>query len=306
MDKIKELSPSRNNIFGVMVTYHPDDKLRDRIEKIRPQVDKLLIVDNNSSTDCIAMIRRIAKDLNVVVIENDSNLGIAKALNQGFEYIKSLDNRYSWVLTLDQDSYCYSSLIQQLKSAYDDCPFQEEIGIIGTNYQEKTTGRILHKRINEKENWEEVENLPTSGCITSLNVFSEIGDFRSDFFIDYVDTEYCMRLRNGGYRVLISSKIGMVHPLGYYRVSKLHNWLRGNLMITNYPPLRHYYWTRNGVTLIWENFRRDISWSLNEAYYIFFRRIITVLLFEDKKIIKIRNIALGIWHAVLSRKGIKK
>jgi hypothetical protein len=77
-------------------------------------------------------------------------------------------------------------------------------------------------------------------------------------------------------------------------------------MITNYPPLRHYYWTRNGVTLIWENVRRDLSWSLNEAYYIFFRRIITVLLFEDKKIIKIRNIALGIWHAILSRKGIKK
>jgi len=77
-------------------------------------------------------------------------------------------------------------------------------------------------------------------------------------------------------------------------------------MITNYPPIRHYYWTRNGLTLILENFRRDISWSLNQAYYLFFRRIITVMLFEDKKIIKIGNIALGVWHAVLSRGGSKK
>ena len=115
-----------------------------------------------------------------------------------------------------------------------------------------------------------------------------------------------MRLRDKGYRVLISPKEGMIHPLGYYRVSKLHKWIRGSSMITNYPPIRHYYWTRNGLTLILENFRRDISWSLNQAYYLFFRRIITVMLFEDKKIIKIGNIALGVWHAVLSRGGSKK
>ena len=306
MRKRKETKPSRNNICAVIITYHPDIGLRERIEQIRYQVDKLLIVDNNSASDCVAMIQRISKDLDVDVIENESNLGVAEALNQGFKYFESLDGKYSWILTLDQDSSCYSSLVQQLIMAYEDCPFRDEVGMIGTNYQEKTTGRILHKKTQAEENWEEVQHLPTSGCITSLAAFSEVGDFRRDLFIDYVDTEYCMRLRDKGYRVLISPKEGMIHPLGYYRVSKLHKWIRGSSMITNYPPIRHYYWTRNGLTLILENFRRDISWSLNQAYYLFFRRIITVMLFEDKKIIKIGNIALGVWHAVLSRGGSKK
>ncbi len=306
MEHQKRQKPAKHNICAIIVTYHPDMGLRERIEQIRHQVDKLLIVDNNSAPDCVAMIRRISKDLDVEVIENESNLGIAEALNQGFKYAEHFGGRYSWVLTLDQDTYCCSGLIEQLTSAYEDCPFRDEVGIIGTNYQEKTTGRILHKKKQADENWEEVKNLPTSGCITSLGTFCEVGDFRRDFFIDYVDTEYCMRLRDKGYRVLISPKVGMIHPLGYYRVSKLHKWIRGSSMITNYPPLRHYYWTRNGVILILENFRRDIRWSLNEAYYIFFRRIITVLLFEDKKIIKIGNIALGVWHAMLSRRGSKK
>ena len=306
MRKRKEPKLSSNNMCAVVVTYDPDIRLRERIEKIRDQVDKLLIVDNNSAPDCVEMIQKISINLDVNVIENSSNVGIAEALNQGLKYFKALDSKYSWVLTLDQDSSCYSSLVQQLIMAYEECPFRDEVGIIGTNYQEKTTGHILHKKKKANESWEEVQNLPTSGCITSLAAFSEVGDFRSDFFIDHVDTEYCMRLRNKGYRVLISPKVGMIHPLGYYRASKLHKLLRGSSMITNYPPFRHYYWTRNGLILIWENLRRDTNWSLNQVYYLFFRRTITILLFEDKKLIKIGNICLGVWHALISRRGIKK
>ncbi len=297
--------PEIRNIFAVVVTYHPDKELFDRIKLIRSQVDKVLIVDNNSSPDCIEMIRKISKDLDVNVIENKSNLGVAEALNQGFKLAQSYNKNYSWVLTLDQDSSCNSSLISDLSLAFESCPFKNEVGIIGTNYREKTTGRILHIKTQDQEDWEEVEHLPTSGCLTSLDVFCNIGEFRKDLFIDYVDTEYCMRARRNGYRVLISTKINMVHPLGYYRNSKLHNLLRGTPLITNYSPLRHYYWTRNGTRLIYENFWHDFKWSINEAYYLFFRRIITIILFEENKIVKIRSIGLGFWHALSSNLGKK-
>ena len=297
--------PEIRNIFAIVVTYHPDKELFDRIRLIRSQVDKVLIVDNNSSSDCIKMIRKISKDLDVDVIENKSNLGVAEALNQGFKLALSYNEKYSWILTLDQDSSCNSSLISNLSLAFEHCSFKNEVGIIGTNYKEKTTGRILHNKTQDKEDWEEVKNLPTSGCLTSLDVFCNIGEFRKDLFIDYVDTEYCMRARKNGYRVLISTKIGMIHPLGYYRNSKLHNWLRGTPMITNYAPLRHYYWTRNGTRLIYENLWNDINWSINEAYYLFFRRILTVILFEEKKIIKMRSIGLDFWHALSSSLGKK-
>lgn len=303
MDNIDKIY--KKNICCIVVTFHPDKNLYKRIEAIRGQVDKLLIVDNYSSPSCISMIREISNKFDVEIIENQENLGIAKALNQGFSHFKKF-KKYSWVLTLDQDSYCYPDLVSQLVKSYEECTFKNEIGIIGTNYKEKTTGRILHKILFHHRCWEEVKNLPTSGCLTSMQAFNKIGCFRNDLFIDYVDTEYCMRLRRNGYRVIISSKIGMTHPLGYYRKSKLYNFLLGKEMITNYPSIRHYYWTRNGIILIYENFLTETIWSIREIYYILIRRLAVIILFEDKKISKIRNILLGIWHAISSQRGIRK
>lgn len=305
MSHLTNKVPKVENICAVVVTYNPDLNLRERIEKIRPQVKKLLIVDNASSSTCLEMIQKISNDLDVNVIKNKSNLGIAEALNQGFKYFKSQYENCFWVLTLDQDSECDSNLVSQLISAYVNCPYRDEVGVIGTNYQEKTTGRILHLRNTNSEHWEEVEHLPSSGCITSIAAFNNVGGFLSDLFIDYVDTEFCMRLRKKGFRILISPKIGMTHPLGYYRQSSLYKFITGNSMITNYPPVRHYYWTRNGFRLIMKNFFNETFWSLNELYYIFIKRSLIVLLFEDKKLTKFYNMLLGCFHAVIGIKGIK-
>lgn len=297
--------PSHDNICAVVVSYHPDAEFYSRIEKIRHQVDRLLIVDNNSSLECLAMIRSISTDLNVELILNESNMGVAKALNQGFRYFSNMGEKYHWILCLDQDSICKSNLVKDLIFSYKDCPVRSEVGIIGSNYVEKSTQKILHATHDDCGSWEEVKNLPTSGSLTSLAAYFDVGDFREDFFIDYVDTEYCMRLRENGYRILISLKIGMIHPLGYYRKSQLHRWLKGNPLVTSYPAVRHYYWTRNGAILIGEHLTRDFAWSLSQIYYIFYRRIITIVLFEDEKFLKLKNVVIGVLHACLGVGGRK-
>lgn len=302
----KNFKPSVNNVLAVVITFNPDNNLINRLKKIKPQVKDLLIIDNKSDNECVKMIQKISKELKIPLIENHINLGVAEALNQGFEYAKTFDEKYSWVLSLDQDTFCFSELIDQLTLAYENCPFKNEIGILGSNYEEMTTGKILHKSRNNHKSWDEVKNLPTSGSLTSLEAFSNVGNFRTDFFIDYVDTEYCIRLRRKGYRILICPKVCMIHPLGYYRESFLHNILFKNKSVTNYPPFRHYYWTRNGLRLILENLSNNFIWSLKEFNYLFFKRTLTVLIFEDKKIIKLGNIFLGIWHVIRHKHGKKE
>ena len=81
----------KENICCIVVTFHPDKNLYERIEAIRSQVDRLLIVDNHSDSDCIFMIREISNNLDVEIIENQENLGIAKALNQGFTHYKKFN-----------------------------------------------------------------------------------------------------------------------------------------------------------------------------------------------------------------------
>jgi len=299
----KEEKPTPNNICAIVVTYHPDEGLPKRIENISRQVDRVVIVDNQSSAACLVMLKKISSNLGVHLILNDKNLGVATALNQGVRYVIDYGNTYMWFLTLDQDTIPYPTMVQNLIFAYNDCSFRNQVGIIGSNYQELTTGEILFSSRKENQTWAEVENLPTSGCLTSIPIFEEVGNFRDDLFIDYVDTEYCMRLREKGYKVIISPKVCMQHPLGYYKSHKLYKFLRGRYMVTNYPPLRHYYWTRNGITIARERFWKSMKWSLNEIYYLLIRRLVTVILFEDNKILKIRLMCLGIYHAFLHHKG---
>lgn len=293
-------APRPDNICAIVITYHPDKGLFERIRQINQQVDRVVIVDNNSSAASLSMIEKISKELGVHLILNDTNFGVATALNIGVHYVIDCGGGYDWFLTLDQDTLPYPSMIQNLIAAYNECPNKNMVGIIGSNYQEKTTGQILFHGGREGEVWAEVENLPTSGSLTSIAAFQEVGGFRDDLFIDYVDTEYCIRLRQMGYIVIISPEICMLHPLGYYKPDKLYKFLCGRLMVTNYPALRHYYWTRNGIILVREQFWGNMKWSIKEIYYLIIRRPLTVLLFEDDKIIKMKNICLGIYHAFSS------
>ena len=151
------------------------------------------------------------------------------------------------------------------------------------------------------DSWAEVDNLPTSGCLNSINIFQKVGKFRDELFIDYVDTEYCMRIKDHKFRVIISPLINMTHPLGNYKSNNLYKFLTGQGMITNYPPVRHYYWTRNGLTLVRERFWKNTKWALNELYYLIFRRVLIVLIFEDHKFLKLRNILLGFIHSILRK-----
>ena len=46
---------------------------------------------------------------NITIIKNGKNEGIAKALNQMFEF--AIEQQYEYVLTLDQDSVCPDNII---------------------------------------------------------------------------------------------------------------------------------------------------------------------------------------------------
>ena len=296
-------TPTKNNICAIVVTYFPDKELPDRIERILKQLNKVVIVDNNSSEDCLEMLKKIKKEKKVELIINNENLGVATALNIGFRFAINCGDSYDWCLTMDQDSLVNPEMVQTLIEAYADCKYSFNVGIIGSNYQEWTTGSILFNDQKQHGKWTEVQHLPTSGCLTSIPIYQKVGDFRDEFFIDYVDTEYCIRLRESGFKVIISPKVIMKHPLGYYKHSKMHNFLFGQPMVSNYPAIRCYYWTRNGIIVSREQLCKNFKWSIGQLYYLLVIRLFMVILFEDNKLKKLTNIFTGILHALILKTG---
>jgi len=62
---------------------------------------------------------------------------------------------------------------------------------------------------------QEVSIAISSGSLMTFRTFEKIGRFREELFIDYVDTEYCMRAGRFGIPVVAAKDAGIVHSLEY-------------------------------------------------------------------------------------------
>ena len=109
--------PHKNNICAVIVTYHPDKDLPQRVSKISPQVDCVILVDNNSNPEAQKMLHDLAQQEQIVLIKNEKNLGIATALNRGVTWAK--EHAYKWFLTFDQDTTAESFMVDTLTETLD-------------------------------------------------------------------------------------------------------------------------------------------------------------------------------------------
>lgn len=286
-------APIRSNICAVITTYHPDKYFPNRIYNIINQVDNIVIVDNHSNDMCLDMIMYLSNKLKLHLITNSMNFGVAKALNQGIRFASQYG--YKYVLTFDQDTDVHPQLVQYLRAAYLDCTFKNNIGIIGSNYQEIITGKEFVSSIkNNDKFWLEINEVITSGSLMPIKVYEIIGPFREEFFIDLVDFEYCLRIRKMGFKILITPKIGIIQNFGDCKILNLF-WIK--IIVRDYAPIRNYYRSRNGLILFFEYFWKDNIWAFRRLILILLRPF-SILFFENNKLLKFKYIILGIYHAL--------
>src|SRR5271168_3407313 len=91
---------SRNQVCAVIVSFQPRPEDLGNLAKVRPQVEKLVVVDNGSSAEKLHLLRRAGRELNFDLIENGENLGMGAALNIGVGWAEA--NGSQWVFFFDQ------------------------------------------------------------------------------------------------------------------------------------------------------------------------------------------------------------
>ena len=228
-----------SNICAGIVTYNPEiRRLEENINSVIKQVDKVYIVDNDSAN--IDGIRALVKSENTVLIENNDNYGIAKALNQMCKCAKN--DGFNWILTLDQDTVIPNNLIQ------DFMPYTKEskIGIIcPAVYYEG-----LEKITRGKNEIDYIRACMTSASLTNLEAWKDVNGFREDYFIDYVDNEFCMKLGIDGYKIIRVNKSIINHQLGETVEKKILGLF--TVRYARHSPLRLYYMIRNNYSFIKE------------------------------------------------------
>lgn len=223
-----------------IVTYQPDIlRLKENLAGITCQVKRVYIVDNHSS-DKEILWKLINEYSNVSLIENDHNYGIARALNQMCE--QAVKDGFGWILTLDQDTITPQGLIKAFKP-YTDIP---EIGIIcpAVCYDG------WNNKINDRTKTEYTYACMTSASLTRTLAWEKVGGFREDYFIDFVDNEFCMKLGINNYKILRVNECQIHHQLGDSGTKKVFGLFR--IRYSKHSPLRLYYMARNNYSFIRE------------------------------------------------------
>ena len=131
-DSVPGALTSGSEVCAVLVTFHPDEALPARIERVLLEVAALVVVDNGSDEAALGMWRRVSADPRIALVLNFANLGIARALNLGIARAGSMG--YAWVLLLDQDSVVDPGMLNAMigiRDAYRRHPWSLRVPISG-------------------------------------------------------------------------------------------------------------------------------------------------------------------------------
>lgn len=267
-------------IDGVVVLYHPSRTVFKNIATYLPYLRTLYIIDNTEQpTDLFT--DRIRTLGNCLYIQNRQNIGIASALNIAAK--KAIYNSATWLLTMDQDSAFKGDDCLQLIN-YAMKQNVHEVGIVSP----------LQSSYLDEHSSEQLSDEPftviTSGNLISLAAYQIIGGFNEQYFIDAVDTEYCLRLHQHKFKIKRLNNLVLQHSLGETRQyeNKFHN----KITLRNHNKIRRFYMTRNNLDLARKSLFTFPRFAISTLKNILVD-IKNIFFYEDQKMDKIHYIFKG-------------
>jgi rhamnosyltransferase len=256
-----------------------------------------VVVDNGSKPAVIESLRRESERVGFRLIENGENRGIAAALNTGIRW--AIDNDFEWVVLFDQDSAIPEGYIDGLLASVESETDQERIAIVAPQYRNPVQDGLYRSRFSAQDGTP--LEIMTTGSMLPTRIFEKCGWFEEALFIDQVDHEFCFRIREHGYRLLVCENMTIDHLPGSPRGLKLLGikWIALN----DYSPARRYYQTRNGLIMARRYKDRYPLWSRKTRNDILWKNPLKILLAESRRWEKLVNVARGVIDAFLGRMG---
>jgi GT2 family glycosyltransferase len=236
---VVELHMSRPRVSIVIVSWNSRDLLRDCVatllELTRTAELEIIVVDNGSTDGSQEMIKLSFPK--AILIENDRNLGFARACNLGMKSAAS-----ELILLLNSDTFVKDDVVGRCAMHMMQRP---DIGMLGCELRypdgrrQHTANRALGIRQTLFERlwlyklvpaarrpemllggyWEgdreiAVDWLAGAFLLLRRELYDRSGGFDTRFFMYGEDSEWCMRLRRLGYKIVCAPQLGAVYHVG--------------------------------------------------------------------------------------------
>lgn len=276
-----------HRIIALVVSYNGGEDLLRTVSALIPQVQKVLVLDNNSNEENQKIIQNLKDAPRIAISKFDANMGIGYALNRGVEAAKA--EEFDWVLTMDQDSIASPEMIANMLASAERVPGMKVVCpsiVLGSADKLKESDQVVGYSI-------------TSGNLIPVQLFDAVGMFNEDYFIDSVDFEFSLRVRNAGIPMIrcgcakLHHKLGEIVSLSIGAVSYRY---------VCHSPLRRYYIYRNHMFLIADFWRKNPIFLAKKTIMLAFQ-FFEALIFDRKKKENLKMIALGLRDFFKGRVG---
>ncbi|MCU0501483.1 MAG: glycosyltransferase family 2 protein [Anaerolineae bacterium] len=189
-----------------------------------PSSVEIIVVDNASADGSVEMVQREFPDVRLIL--NEGNLGFARANNRG---IAASRGRY--VLLLNSDTVASPDALEMLVTFMDAHP---EAGVVGPCLRrpdgtaqpyafggDPTPGYLLRRAISRLRgrylhDWgttaiQEVDWVSGACLMARRAAIAQAGPLEEAMFMYFEDNEWCLRIRNAGWKVYYDPQAAIVH-----------------------------------------------------------------------------------------------
>jgi GT2 family glycosyltransferase len=236
----------RADIAAVIVTYNRLEYLKKVVLGVLQQNIKIseIIIVNNGSTDETS--EWLAEQHGITVIEQD-NVGGAGGFYTGMKY--AYEKGYEWIWIMDDDVLPEKDCLQNLLDGFDENTIRNTLrfSLSGSPYVNDTISYNFNNPF--KSMWKEIVSDsyfnndhyecdgPTfEGALFNRKVINKIGFPRKELFIFADDTEYFVRAKRAGFRIIVRTKAKMTRLIDPTETAASFTW-------------KHYYMIRNTMVL---------------------------------------------------------
>jgi rhamnosyltransferase len=163
------------------------------------------------------------------------NFGLSVALNKMCK--NSIINSFDYICLFDQDSIINNTSLSNMIS-YISSTKDSSVGIYTPEIIYSSQSEMVVNKNSLKIEGLKVKWAITSGSFLNLDIFKLTEGFDKNYFIDRLDYDYCVQLRDLGYKIIQIKNTFLFQQLGH------ENRFMG-FKISEHSALRHYYVFRN-------------------------------------------------------------
>lgn len=287
---------------AVIVTYNPVESALKSLCNNLINENVMVILIDNSDISKPSVVENLESEKCYVQILGE-NLGIAAAQNIGIKVALSMD--IDFIYLFDQDSIINQNLLESLATPLDPNKANVSAPVCYDEVSDSelpvqlvsSLGHIQKRFIKDLYPPYNVDLVISSGMLITAETFNKVGLLDEDFFIDFVDFEWCFRCKSLQIPIYLVPNTKMKHSIGLGSSKVLFG---GSI----HNPMRSYYKVRN-CFLLFRKKHVPLFYSLRLLAQMYYQQFIAVISQKDK-VGYLNSIILATYDGLRGKFGKKK